>query len=186
MKKLITLLFATVLSFTFGTTAFAAEENPTSETTEITNAEVKQEDRTADKAQKKAEIEAFRAELKEQRVVIQANREANQALRAENKTLRQSIKDNLKAIKDSGTTLDKEISDQLTAYRTELKSIKETLELTKGDIKEIRAANKGIAKELDYAAMDAAFAEITSIQATRNVELIRINQILKEMLALLI
>ncbi len=185
MKKLITLVFTVALTLTFGTSAFAAEEETSSATSEIANVLEELEDNTTDKVQKKAEIEAFRAVLKEQRVIIQANRDANKAIRLENKTLRQTIKVRLQAIKDSGTTLNKEASDQLTAYRTELKAIRDALKLTKGEIKEIRAANKGIAKELDYASMDAAFAEITSIQSARNTELKRINEILMEMLELL-
>ncbi|HYE69626.1 MAG TPA: hypothetical protein VEA58_13495, partial [Anaerovoracaceae bacterium] len=56
---------------------------------------------------------------------------------------------------------------------------------TKGDIKEITAENKANIKARDYEAMEAVFDEIYDIQASRNAALIQINELLKEMIALL-
>jgi hypothetical protein len=117
--------------------------------------------------------------------VVQQNRDQNQALKQENISLRKELKTDLKALKESGTTLDADTAAKLEAYNTELKAAIEELKSTKGDIKDIAADKKESLKAHDYEAMEAAFAQIGEIQADRNASLVKINEILKEMIALL-
>lgn len=193
MKKII--IFASVLALTLSMSvnAFAAEE--TASAASISNQEIvgsdtgdiqkNLEERKADFEQKKADSIAFRTVVKEKRDAVKENREENLALRQENKELRRSLAASLKELKDSGTILDEEVAAKLEEYNAEMKAAISALKDTKGDIKEITAENKENIKARDYGAMEAAFTEIYHIQAARNEELVQINEILKEMIALL-
>ena len=193
MKKLI--IFASVLALTFSMSmnAFALEgstSNPSADKQEIASSKIAAvQENVADKKvaieQKKADAIAFREVVKEKRDAVKANREENKALRLENKELRSSLAASLKEIKDSGTVLDAEVAAKLEECKNEMKVSIGQLKDTKGDIKEITAENKANLKARDYEAMEAAFDEIYEIQASRNVALAQINELLKEMIALL-
>lgn len=193
MKKII--IFASVLALTFSMSmsAFASEATSSEQSTakkEIVSSKIAAvQENVADKKvaveQKKADAGEFRAAVKEKRDMVKENREKNVALRQENKALRNSLKESLKELKDSGTTLDPEVAAKLEECQAEMKASISALKDTKGDIKEITAENKGNIKARDYEAMEAAFTDIYDIQAARNAELAQINELLKEMIALL-
>ncbi len=193
MKKLI--IFASILALTFSMSvnAFASEVTPSETSTinqdfvnsETADVQKNLEEKRAAFEQKKADAGAFRDAVKEKRDAVKANRENNLALRLENKELRSSLAASLKEIKESGTVLDAEVAAKLEACNAEMKASVSALKDTKGDIKEITAENKTNLKARDYEAMEAAFAEIYDIQASRNAALVQINALLKEMIALL-
>jgi hypothetical protein len=95
------------------------------------------------------------------------------------------VSEKLKALKESGVELDADTAAKLEALNAELKSLTTELKNTKGDIKDIAVEKKESIKARDYEAMDAAFVEIGDIQAARNADMTRVNEILKEMNTLL-
>ena len=192
MKKLIILLSVLAMTLSMSGSVFA-DDSTTSGTAytdpaAVTNTAAIQDkvkDKKAAAEQRKAEAKDFKEAVKAQRDVVQANRDNNQALRQENASLRKELKSDLKTLKDSGTTLDAETAAKLETYNAQLKAVIDELKGTKGAIKDIAADKKESLKAKDYEAMEAAFTQIGEIQDERNASLVKINEILKEMIALL-
>ena len=105
--------------------------------------------------------------------------QTNSTLYKENAELRKNLTASLKVIQNSGTELSPEVIEELKAYNAEARNVLSDLKASQGSIRNIIADNKENIKALDYEAMKAAFAEIASIQSTRNSQLAEINQALE-------
>lgn len=194
MKKLLAIclaLFLTVIPFT----AFAEETGKRSVDTRLENLQKKLdnlEQRKAEAAQKKQQIEtkkqnyeAFRKTLKEKHDISFDNRKENITLMQDNRRLSVELKNSLETIKENGITLDEETTAKLAILTEKLKSLRDALKDTKGDIKAVMEEYKSFAKDKDYASMELMFEKIHAIQEFRTAQLTEIGNTLKEMITLL-
>jgi hypothetical protein len=178
MKKLLTML--TVVAFTL-----ALSVNVFATTSTTPKWETRINARIAELQAKKQAISDFRAAVMAKREIVKQNREDNKAIWQENKTLREELKTKLAAIKAAGTVLDPTIIQTLKDDHARIKVLIGEIKATEGSIKAVLLANKANLKKLDYAALDATFAQIATIQLARNAKLVEINGLLEGMLALL-
>lgn len=197
MKKIMLILLIGILTLVMSSQAFA--ENPAGpggkldkriETLEqrlqrVEELKIRNQERQEQLASKKDEFEEFRKSLAEHRLQVMENREANLTITKQNHQLRLEIAYDLKEVRDNGGTLPEETLSQLKAYTAQIHELINALEETKGQIRVITEEYKKLIKQKDYAAMDAAFAEIAAIQSYRYDVLIQINDILKDMGSLL-
>ncbi len=197
MKRIMVLALLFVFTLVMSTSAFAAASDDPGrlerriETLDerqqrIEELKIRNQERQAELASKKDEFEAFRKDLAEKRLAALANREANITMIEQNNQLHLDLALKLKELKDSGSTLPDETIAQLKDYNAQIKELIDSLKESKGQIREVLDEYKELIKEKDYAAMDAAFAEITTIQSYRNDVLCQINTILVEMNSILI
>lgn len=193
MKRFVITACILALTLSMSTTAFAAEDISSGtaaafqETTDtkITDVQKNFSDKKAVMAQQRADNSAFREAVKAERDIVKANRDLNKALLQENSDLRQVMKEKLKSLKDSGTDLDADTAAKLEALNAELKSAIDELKASKGAIKEVAVEKKSSLESRDFEAMKTAFEKIGDIQKARNEKLSQINDILKDITALL-
>jgi chromosome segregation ATPase len=181
MKKTLTILSILALTFAMNINAFATAD--TSSTTPKWETRINA--RIAELEAKKNAISDFRTAVLAKREIVQQNRDDNKAIWEENKTLRTQLKTKLEAIKAAGTVLDPTIIQTLKDDNAKIKTLREEIKSTSGQIKAILVANKENRRKLDYAALDASFKQIADIQLLRNAKLVEINGLLETMLGLL-
>ena len=192
MKKIMIPIIAGILTLVMSASVFAATPGDGSKLdNRIVKLQERQQkveeikarnlERQSRLTRKKAEFEGFRLDLAEHRLDVLENRENNISVVQQNTQLRLEMAQALKALKDSGATLPKETITQVKANNAQIVELANALKETKGQIKAVIEEYKGFIKEKDYAAMDTAFAEITSIQTYRLDVLNQINTILEEM-----
>ena len=196
MKKIMVFLLVGIFTLVMSTSAFAATPEDSGkldkriETLEqrlqrIEELKINNQERQEQLASKKDEFEEFRKSLAEKRLEVMENRDANLTLLEQNNQLRLDLALTLEEVRDSGGTLPEETITQLKDYNAQIHELVNSLKDTKGQIKQITEEYKDLIKEKDYAAMDAAFAEIDAIQTYRYDILVQINDILLDMNALL-
>lgn len=192
MKKFLSLFMAIIMAGTMGATAFAATtssgskldqriETLTQRQQKISDAKAANEAKQAELTAKKATFDAFKQALAEKKLSVLSNRDANLSVTADTNRLRLSLAQSLDALKKSGASLPEETAAQLKDCNAQMKELVSALKDTKGQIKAITAQNKGFVKNKDYAAMDAAYAQITAIQTGRHDQLVKINELLQKM-----
>ncbi|MGB7593986.1 MAG: hypothetical protein WBL80_00295 [Erysipelotrichaceae bacterium] len=181
MKKILTIVTIIALTFAMNISAFATMTG----TSTIPKWEARINARIAELEAKKKAISDFRAAVLAKREIVQQNRADNKEIWEENKTLRAELKSTLEAIKAAGTVLDPAIIQTLKDDNAKIKTLREEIKATSGQIKAIMVANKENRRKLDYAALDAAFKQIADIQLLRNSKLVQINGLLESMLGLL-
>lgn len=196
MKKLLSLFMAIAMALTMGVTAFASTttssgskidkriETLQAKQQKISDSKTANEAKQAKLVSKQDQFDAFKKALSEKRLAVLSNRKANITIVADTNQLRLSLAQSLNAIQKSGTTLPEETVTQLKGYSSQVKEIADSIKATKGQIKAITEQNKGFIKSEDYAAMDAAYAQIAVIQTWRHEQLVQINQLLNQMNAL--
>lgn len=136
---------------------------------------------------KKAEFRAFFEALNAKRKEAIAAMKASNKIRNENARLMADLRSALESMKEDGVELKPEVLAQLEEYKNQIKAIKEEIRATKDQIKDVLKEHRThFMKDKDYAAMEAAFAEIAVVQKFRNDSLVEINNILKAMLQLLV
>jgi hypothetical protein len=127
----------------------------------------------------------FKEAIEQKREIVQENRAKNQAIRTENQALKTAIKEKLTALKESNEEIDPIVKEQIKAYHVELSAIHASMHETKGDIKELNAANKPYWKELNYTNLESCFSEVYEIQNFRYSNLQNVNLILNNILSLI-
>jgi uncharacterized protein (DUF342 family) len=172
MKKLSTIILAVAIVGVLTTAAFAAEQ-PGGDLTAKTKLTTEQ----------KAQRQAFKAQIKPLRDTLKSNHGQNQSLREQNKALRSEIKNKLASLKSNETVLSADAKATIKSIRQELAAIRDSKATTKGEIKNILSANKTNIKNMDYAAVEAAFKQAYDVQKIRFDRLTQINNKLNELLA---
>lgn len=189
MKKIISICLAIVLIGSMNITAFASTNNESSKLdSRIETLEKKQqqlEELKTNNEEKLEKYEAFKQSLTEEQQEIINNAEENISILAQNNQLRIDLAESLKAMAKSGIELEEDTKVQLKDYNTQISELVEDLKDTKGQIKAIVEENKEFIKERDYASMETAYEEISLIQSSRYEIITKINELLKEMNALL-
>ena len=204
MKKALTVFFSLlfIASLCFG--SFAAGGNAGKSAgnasgsitgTDLSPAELRRqkiEERRAQNALKMAaidnkqqEFQAFREQLQSLRKEMIENRQRSVLYAAETNRLRLKLLQQINALYRSGANLPKEVVAALEEYTGRITATMAELKTTKGDIQDILKKNRNLMRNRDYAAMDAAFAEISEIQKLRYEQLTKINTILQQMNALI-
>jgi len=131
---------------------------------------------------KKAEIASFRLQIQALKSDFKANITTLDSIVAESKSCRTEIKAKLTTLKaQEGYQLPAAVS----AKFAEIKILRETLEKTKSQIKDIIAANKANAANKNYLAIKAAFAQNIAIQQTRTSAIKSISTLIKDINSLL-
>ncbi|MGB4437648.1 MAG: hypothetical protein WBJ13_00160 [Sedimentibacter sp.] len=189
MKKIISICMAIVLLGSVSITAFASTSNDSSKLDiRIESLEKKQqriEELKTNNEEKMEKYEAFKQSLTEEQQEILNNAEENISISAQTNQLRIDLAQTLNAMSKAGIELEEETNAQLKDYNAQVLKRVEDLKVTKGQIKAIVEENKEFIKERDYESMDTAYDEILSIQSYRYELIIKINELLKEMNALL-
>lgn len=175
MKKLFTLIFAVALVSLMSTAIFA-EQQPATDSSNQT-AQVN--------TQKKAQRSEFKTQVTPLREERKANREENLALREQNKALVAQIQDKIATLMASEAKLTDDQKASLKALKSEVKSLRAEIKATSGQIKAILDVNKENIKNMDIAAVQAAFNQVYDIQNFRHQKLQEINDTLDQMLAAL-
>lgn len=182
MKKLLSVLCVILILGTFAVTALAEDGNtaPTGNP-RIIRALQNRSDRLAERI----EVLKFKQTLLEKGETVRQNRKTNLELKTENVQLVKDIVDILLNIKQQGGIISQDMKSQLKAYYQQIREIGTTLKETRGDIRDIIASNRQNIKDMNYEAVEAAYNEIIAIQQNRAEQLGEINNILKDMKALL-
>ncbi|HEY5585128.1 MAG TPA: hypothetical protein VIK78_11625 [Ruminiclostridium sp.] len=175
MKKLITLILTVSLVSVMSTAIFATQQSATDSSTQTTQVN----------AEKKVQRSEFKAQVTPLRTERKSNREENLALREQNKLLVTQLQGKIATIKLSESKLTAEQKTSLKALRLEVKSIRAEIKATAGQVKAILEANKVNLKNMDLAAVQAAFNQVFGIQDLRHQKLQAINDTLNEMIATL-
>lgn len=213
MKKAISIVTAIVLAGTISMGAFAksdknehAAEPKQARQTEASQvsskaaaaghaederAEEKQENHSSVAAEKqeqlsakKEEFAAFKTALKAKQQLMLQNREEIRVLAKENQQLRVKLLQSIESISENGGTLPDATLTKLTEYKAQIKEIVTAMKGTTGDISDLMKQSKELIKNKDYAAMDAAFAEVGAVQQKRQEQMAQIKTLLQEMIAL--
>lgn len=183
MKKVLSILCAAAVLFTVSMTAFASAPLGTNENSTVKTAASLEE--RSDRLSKKLEFLKFKQFLYDKKTLIRENRASNRNLVMENTQLRLDILASLKSIRENGGALAPEVQEQLKTYNGQIKETASALKETKGDIKAIIDSNKQNIEARNYEAIDTAYSQIISIQKSRNDQLQKINEVLKNIKSLI-
>ena len=116
---------------------------------------------------------------------MRENRIDNQELRLENQRLRLSVREELIQMKEAGVTLDESVKAEMKALTQQLKEKAALLKATQGDIRELTVGLKELIENKQTEDILAIYNQVIEIQDYRNGILKEINDLLKEIKALL-
>ena len=195
IKKIVSLCLVLAIAVSLGasTYAFTADGTKLNERQVAVQAKQERIEELQNKNAKKqealsertAESVSFRQALIEDRLALLQNRENNLSLSSQSCDLRLAVLNSLEAIQNSGAGLPEDIRTKLEAYNAQILTLTAALKGTSGQIRNIVDEAKGLVKERDTEALDAAYAGIGTIQAARYNLILQINALLTDMNELL-
>lgn len=143
------------------------------------------ESRIAKAIDKAGEYAEMRLACLEKRKIMLDNQSANLEARMETLRLCKAIAKAVKALESNGQTLPADTLAAIADYKAQITVLKDELKSTLGEIKELMEANRENIKNKDFAAMQAVFEQVKTLQEWRGEQILAINALLGKMLALL-
>lgn len=195
MKKFLCFFIVAAVLATVSTTTFAATTASGNKLEQkITKLQARQQkisDKKAavqarlDKLTENENLSPFKENINNNRQMVNTNEDSNLTALEETNQLRITLAQTLQSFKSSGQKLSDDTKAQLKAYNDQIKDIFGEVKDTKGQYKILAEQTKANIKNKDEAAINDTFAQIASLQTAHNDQIIKVNDILKKMIALI-